>query len=319
MIRIFCQLIAGLIVLVLSSPGLFAQQPANMKKVWGQQYNVVPQHSKDTQYYEMESKLQKHAPDGTIEGIDVYRLYLRCVPAASPSKGDEYTCLKFTVQINNAAVISIPSLTNWKYLFSLETNPGDSSKAQLFGIDHSKFENLTDQTGKALPLENTFHVYNAFVDFHTMSVFAEKTAKDSGSQNLKYVGDKIVHAASFSQPHESLGSQVSESSYFKNGKITLEFKGLGFINEKTCAILEYDSGESSFYMLTKPMANMEVTTKGSSHYWGDIYKDLTTGWIQKAILHELVVSETIVPGLSNKINSVIERSIHIQNVARLNF
>jgi len=82
--------------------------------------------------------------------------------------------------------------------------------------------------------------------------------------------------------------------------------------------MEYDSGESSFYMLTKPMANMEVSTKGSSHYWGDIYKDLTSGWIQKAVLHELVVSETMVPGLSNKINSVIERTINIKNVARLN-
>ena len=60
------------------------------------------------------------------------------------------------------------------------------------------------------------------------------------------------------------------------------------------------------------MANMEVTTKGSSHYWGDIYKDLTGGWIQKAVLHEIVISETDVPGLANKINSVIERHINIK-------
>jgi hypothetical protein len=64
------------------------------------------------------------------------------------------------------------------------------------------------------------------------------------------------------------------------------------------------------------MPTMEVPTKGSSHYWGDIYKDLAGGWIQKAVLHELVVSETTVPGLSNKINSVIERSILIKNVNR---
>jgi hypothetical protein len=152
-----------------------------------------------------------------------------------------------------------------------------------------------------------------------MSVFAEKTAKDSGVQDLKHPGDKIVHAASFSKPPLNLGTQVSEGSWFKNGKIILEFKGLGLVNEKTCVILDYDSGESSFYMLTKPMANMEVATRGSSHYWGDIYKDLSTGWVQKAILHELVVSETIVPGLDNKINSVIERSISIKNVVRLNF
>ena len=319
MIKFLCTLITGVILLVSLPTHLSAQQIPNIKKIWEQKYNLVPQHSKDTQYYEMESKLQKHALDGTIQGTDIYHLYLRCVPSANSSKGDEYTCLKFTVQINNAVAVSIPSLTNWKYLFSLEANGDDSSKKQFFNVDHSKFEKLTDENGKNLPLENSYHVYNAFVDFHTMSVFAEKTAKDSGAQNLKHVGDKIVHAASFSQPRVNLGAEVMEGSYFKNGKITLEFKGLGMINKKTCAILEYDSGESSFLMLTKPMANMEVTTRGSSHYWGDIYKDLNSGWIQKAGLHELVVSETIVPGLSNKINSVIERSINIKNVPRLNF
>lgn len=91
------------------------------------------------------------------------------------------------------------------------------------------------------------------------------------------------------------------------------FKGLSRINDKVCAIVEYDSGKSSFYMLAKLMANMEVPTKGSSHYWGDIYKDLSRGWIQKAILHEVVISETTVPGM-NKINSVIERTIVIKNV-----
>ena len=302
-----------MILMFLFSPlsYLSAQQISNTKKLLRQEYNLVPQHSKDTQYYEMESKLQKHALDGTPQGRDVYRLYLRCVPSSNTSQGDEYTCLKFTVQINDSAEISIPSLTNWKYFFSLTAN-AEAKKGEMFGIDHSKFEKLTDENGKMLPLENTYHVYNAFIDFHTMSVFAEKTPTGNGVQNLKHIGDKIVHQASFSQPHVSLGSQVDESSYFKNGEITLALKGLSLVNEKTCAMLEYDSGESSFYMLMKPMANMEVTTKGSSHYWGDIYKDLTTGWIQKANLDELVISETIVPGM-NKINSVIERSINIKN------
>lgn len=307
----------AVIFLVSSVFHLSAQQMTNPIKILGQKYNLVPQHSKDTQYYEMESKLQKHALDGTIQGIDIYHLYLRCVPSPNSAGKDEYTCLKFTVQINNSAAVSIPSLTNWKYFFSLHANT-DDNKGQVFGIDHSKFEKLADENGKNLPVENTYHVYNAFIDFHSMSVFAEKTIKDSGIQDLKHIGDKIVHAASFSQPPVNLGTQISEGSYFKNGKITLEFKGLGLINKKNCVILEYDSGESSFYMLMKPMANMEVSTKGSSHYWGDIYKDLTTGWIQKAILHELVISETTVPGM-NKINSVIERSINIDNVERLKF
>jgi hypothetical protein len=303
-----------MILMCLLSPisYLSAQQNPDAKKLLAREYNLVPQHSKDTQYYAMESKLEKHALDGTPQGWDVYRLYLRCVPYADPSRGDEYTCLKFTVQLNNSAELSIPSLTNWKYFFSLATSEADT-KNEMFGIDHSKFEKLTDENGKLLPFENTYHVYNAFIDFHTMSVFDEKTTSGNGIQNLKYIGDKIIHGASFSQPPVNFGSQVGEGSYFKNGEITLTFKGLGLVTGKTCAMLEYDSGESSFYMLVKPMANMEVTTKGSSHYWGDINKNLTTGWIQKASLHEIVISETIVPGMNNKINSVIERSINIKN------
>lgn len=295
---------------------LSGQQIANAKKILVQEYNLVPQHSKDTQYYEMESKLQPHAADGTPQGWDVYRLYLRCVPSADPSRGDEYTCLKFTVQLNKSPEVSIPSLANWKYIFSLTLDARDE-KGQVFGIDHGKFEKLTDEKGKMLLVGNTYHVYNAFIDFHAMGFFAEKTMAGNGVQHLKHIGDKIVHVASFSQPPVNLGTQIAEGSYFKNGEVTLAFKGLGLVNEKACALLEYDSGESSFYMLMKPMANMEITTKGSSHYWGDIYKDLTTGWIQKATLHEIVVSETIVPGQANRINSVIERSINIKNERRL--
>lgn len=312
--KVICKPFIVALLLVLPLCYLSAQQTA--KKILHQQFNLIPLPAKDTQYYEMESTLQKHALDGTIQGTDVYRLFLRCVPAAAnSSKGDEYTCLRFTVKIDTAPEVSIPSLANWKYYFSLSGDPGDK-KGEVLGIDHSKFEKLSNQDGKSLAVENTYHVYNAFIDFHTMSVFAEKTANDSGVQKLKYIGDKIVHAASFSQPKVSSGSNIGEGSYFKNGEITLSFKGLGLVNDKSCAIIEYDSGKSSFYMLVKPMPTMEVPTKGSSHYWGDIYKDLAGGWIQKAVLHELVVSETTVPGLSNKINSVIERSILIKNVNR---
>ncbi len=315
--KIICTLVLASVFLFLQPFYLSAQQASNAKKILEKEYNLIPAHSKDTQYYEMESRLQKHALDGTPNGLDIYHLYLRCVPSGNPLKGDEYTCIKYTVQVNNAAAVSIPSLANWKYLFSLSST-ADEIKGQVFGIDHSKFEQLTDENGKSLQVENTYHVYNSFIDFHSMSVFSEKPAAGNGVQDLKHAGDKIIHAASFSQPFVSLGTQVAEGSYFKNGEITLSFIGLSLVNEKTCALLEYDSGESSFYMLVKPMPNMEVPTKGSSHYWGDIYKDLNNGWIQKATLHELVISETSVPSLSNKINSVIERSINIKNVKQLN-
>jgi hypothetical protein len=275
-----------------------AQQKPGVNKMLQQEYDMVPPHVKDTQYYMMESKLLRYDLDGL--------------------EGDEYTCMKFTVQLNNSPEIAIPSLANWKYFFTLAAGDKDE-KGQVLGVDHSKFEKLADENGKILPAENTYHVYNAFIDFHSMSVFTEKTIKGKGAQDLKQVGQKIIHGASFSQPPVNLGSQIAEGSYFKNGEITLTFKGLSLVNNKTCALLGYDSGESSFYMLIKPMANMEVKTKGSSHYQGDIYKDLYGGWIQKATLHEIVISETVVPGQPKNANNVIERSININNVGKNKF
>ena len=291
-----------------------AQKKSQLNNVLEDSYNLVPQHSSDTQYYEMQSTLQKHSGDGAIIGTDIYKLSLRCIPAKNSSQKSRYTCLKFSVQVNDAAPVSIPALANWDWYFAIGANNRDTS-GQIFGIDHKVFENLKGENGKELALENQYHVYNAFIDFHTMDVFAEKTTGDSGVQKLKKIGDKIIHQASYSKPPVNLGAGVPEGSYFKNGEITLLFKGLGMVNKKDCAIIEYDSGNSSFYMMIKPTPTMEVPTKGSSHYWGDIYKDLKSGWIQKAVLHELVISETTVPP-SNKIHSVIERSIIIQNVNR---
>jgi hypothetical protein len=305
------------IFFILSSGHSSAQKNCDAKTILTKEYNLIPQHSKDTQYFEMVSRMDTHAPDGTLQTWDLYHLYLRCIPSNDPSKGDEYTCLRFTVQINKGPQRIIPSLTGWKYNFSLTPNAKDD-KGEVLGIDHAKFENLVDEKGNAIPAGNTYHVYNAFIDFHSMFVFCENSGAGNGIQNLKRLGDKVIHAAANSKAPVNLGSSVEDGSYFQNGEVTLLFKGLSWENEKTCALLEYDSGQSSFFMKMKPMPNMELTTRGSSHYWGDIYKDLQSGWFQKATLHEMVITETDIPSMS-KINSAVERSISIKNIRRPNF
>ena len=69
-------------------------------------------------------------------------------------------------------------------------------------------------------------------------------------------------------------------------------------------------------MIKKTTANMQVKMVGSSHYFGDIYKDLEIHWIQKAMSKEFVVSEMILPVSPDKINAIIERNIQIKNVSR---
>ncbi|MBN1504490.1 MAG: hypothetical protein JW952_05480, partial [Candidatus Eisenbacteria bacterium] len=277
-----------------------------------QKFHLAGPRSQETQYFLMESQLINYAPDGTRAGKDVFRLRLECVPGAIAGKdGDEYTCARFTVQEGNGPERDIPTLENWSYVF---TGAGTDKKGQVFGIEHAKFDGLTYRDGAAIPASKSYHVYNAFIDFHGFcSLFPDSSVDGKGIQDLKRIGQTIVHSAAFSEPPVNLGENVSEGSFFKNGEITLTFKGLTLVDGRPCALVGYHSGESSFKMIMKPAPTMEIVTVGSSHYSGDISKDLETNWVRRATMTELVVSETTLPMTPSKIGSVIERAILIRN------
>ena len=267
----------------------------------------------DIQYFTLKTKLSHQATDGTHVGSTIFRVWLKAETAA---KGYNYTCLRFTLQQNSSQQVAIPALTNWQHNYNEEVDI--DSKAQVFGIEHKKFQHLEDEFGEPISIENSYHIYNAFIDFHAINdVFSQPTITGKGIQNLHYIGDKIIHSAAFSEPPVHLGG-IKEGSVFRNGEITLELKGKSLIDGQWSAIVEYDSGESSFKMLMEPMPNFEIKTVGSSHYFGDIYKNVKTNWLQKATLKEFVVSETILPAAPHKINAIIERNIIIENVSKSN-
>ena len=281
-----------------------------------QTFDLGAPRASQSQRFEMETRVISYALDGTRTGTDIYRIHLACVPGRAIGKdADEYTCTKFVVQFAGTEEVAIPALKDWKYLFK-NTETGLDEKGQVFGIDHAKFENLTDANGKSIPVDKSYHLYNAFIDFHAFcNVFAEPVPDGKGIQDLKKMGQRIVHASAFSEPPVNLGSGIAEGSTFKNGEVTLELKGLSLIDEVPCALVAFDSGESSFQMIVKPMPDMEVRSVGSSHYKGDLYVDLATRWVRKVVMDEVVVAETTVPTLPNKINAVIERYSVIRNVS----
>jgi len=285
-----------------------------------QTFDLGAEQSKAVQYFMMESKLIAYALDGTRTDMDVFRLRLKCVPARLSGKAaDEYTCAEFTVQIADASEVAVPALHNWTYPFR-QTPSGIDDKGQVFGIDHARFAALVDADGKAIPPDKTYHVYNAFIDFHAFcNAFARPVSGGRGIQDLKHIGDKIVHAAAFSEPPVNLGDSIAEGSTFKNGKVTLAFKGLSCVDDAACALVAYDSGQSSFQMIVNPMPSMEVRTVGSSHYLGDLHIDLATRWVRKATMAEFVVFETTLPMAPHKINGVVERQIVIRNVSEKEF
>lgn len=285
------------------------------KSVLGRTFNLAGKRSQQTQLFQMESRLIHYALDGTRVSTDVYKLRLKCVPAQLSGKGgDEYTCLDFTLKIGDAPEVSIPALKSWSYIFKMTATNLDGA-GQVLGIDHAKFEDLRDSNGNAIPQGNAYHVYNAFIDFHGFcNVFAERTASGKGIQNLRRIGERVVHESAFSEPPVDVAGNVAKGSFFKNGKITLEFKGLCLVDDVPCAIVTVDSGRSSFKMIMNPGANMEERAVGSSHYKGDIYIDLATRWVRKVTFDELVITESTMPTARKKRNEVVERNITIRNI-----
>jgi len=275
-------------------------------------YDFTGSHSPQRQRFEMSSTLTMKAPNGQPAAVTVYRLILDCDPGTIVV-GDRYTCRSVSVQHDNQTPASVPSLAGWNYLFRHRSGERDGAGRTL-GIDHAPFEHLVDANGTALSELDSYHVYNAFIDFHSFQIFTDPTSAGAGIQNLQEVGSRIVHAASHSRPDTDLGEKVGAGSWFENGEVTLEFIGVGRSGDRACAIIAVDSGASSFRMLMKPMPQVEVRTEGGSHYWATIYKDLETMWIRRANLTELVVSETLIPGNAEPVRGVAERSIVVTNV-----
>jgi hypothetical protein len=280
-----------------------------------QTFDLGGPRSAQVQSYEMETRVITYAPDGKRINTDVLKLWLKRAPARVTGKeADECTCTKFTVQFGLGREVAVPAMADWSYLFK-NMGAGRDEKGQVFGVDHAQFEKLVDANGQALPGDKAYFVYNCFIDFHAFcDVFAAPMAGGKGIQDLKSLGQKVVHAAAFTEAPVNLGSAIEKGSSFKNGEATLALKGLSLVDGAACALLGFDSGQSSFQMVLKPTPNMEVRSVGASHYQGDIHVDLATKWVRQAVMDELVVTESAVPTLPNKISSVIERHVTIHNV-----
>jgi hypothetical protein len=197
---------------------------------------------------------------------------------------------------------------------------GLDEKGQVFGIPHAKFENLRDSNGQVIDSEKAYMIYNSFIDFHSFcDALAGRTYSGKGIQDLTQIGQKIVHSSAFTEPPVNLGGNAAPGSYFKNGEVTLVFEGLGLVQGAGCAVVGFDSGDSTFKMIMKPTPEMEIRTTGASHYHGDLYIDLKTKWVRKVDMHEVVVSETTMPFPPNKVDAVTERMTTVQNVSLAEF
>ena len=245
---------------------------------------------------------------------------MRLVPAALSGKGgDEYTVREVSIRAGENEPETIPALAGWSYVFRLLPT-GSDDKGQLFGVPHARFEGLTTSGGRELAGAAAYPIYNSFIDFHSFcDVFAWPQGDSGGIEDLKAIGQTVRHGSAFSEPPVDLGRGIKAGSTFKNGDIKLALKGVGLVDGAACAIVGYDSGESTLKMIMPMSADKDIVTVGGSQYMGDLYVDLETRWVRKATLDEFVVTETSLPGPGPKVHSYTVRHLLTRMVSKEEF
>ena len=268
-----------------------------------QEYDLIGERSLETQYCLMERDIRLIAEDGTPKGMEKYRLHLMIEPGdGSLGEADRYTCRGLAMQKGDGPEVTIPALEGWSFDFergSLDEAMLDE-QGLFFGIPHTRFEGLSDSSGKVLEPINAYQVYDVFIGF--LSIKGLEEFGEGGIQDLRRIGDKIVHPAGSESPI-SLGDTIKEGSTFKGGGSTLEFDGLSLVDGAPCAILSYGTGMGSFTMTFEVMPGMEVTSFGVTYITADIYLDLASKWMKKA---EIIVVDLTKSTLGDQ---VIDRSI----------
>ncbi len=251
-------------------------------------FNLAINRKSEIQYYKMKTQFIHMNFDGKRRGTETYLLKLKCNPAAlTGKKFDQCTCKEFGLQINDNTLTAIPKLDNWEYEF----NPMSGlDGGPVFGIPHDVFNDLKDKNGNKLSPDIRYAIYNNFVDFHALNDAFSRPMFGKGVDALKFIGDKIVHPAAFSEAPVNLGTTVKPGSVFHNGEITLELKGVSVVDGNACALVGYDSGESTLKMKMES-GNRDKLTEGGSEYIGNIYIDLKTGFVRKITLDEFVITE----------------------------
>ncbi|HXQ92917.1 MAG TPA: hypothetical protein VN739_07900 [Nitrososphaerales archaeon] len=276
-------------------------------------FDLSSERKKEAQYFEMETKYIHFGMNGKRLGTESYLLKIQYIPKAE--NVDEYRCSELQLQINDGPFVTIPELSNWSYVFNPMLSGADE-RGPLWGIPQEKFTNINDSLGKALPFSIRYAVYTNFIDFHSINdIFARPMKFGKGIQDLKDIGQRIVHPASFMEASVNFDAEIKPGSTFRNGEVSLELKGLSLVDGSPCALVAYDAGESNLKMIIPVSADQDSVSVGGSQYKGDIFVDLATRWVRKATLDEYLVTETSAPDSPAKINQYTTRHIILRLIS----
>jgi len=284
------------------------------------EYDLVGERSKEAHYYIVQSELATHSNKGVLKSTDVYREHLKVEPGnRSGGEADRFTCKKFSVKREDTPEVRIPSLEGFSYDVNkdlLDTN-GIDQNGELYSVPEEKFEGLEDDSGAQLPFEVGYQVYSAFYYYHSYTDYAEPPPQGVGIQDLKMIGDRVVVEGSFSESPLP-GKLAKDSSFWKNGEITLAFNGLSIVDGKPCAVLGLDSGVCHWSMPMTYMPIMNLKTVGVSNYQADIHLDLESKWVRKLDMVLFEITTTTMWGIPVE-KSIPVTKLSIRSIDKLEF
>ena len=270
--------------------------------ILSKEYNLGQERTTEQHFYLVQHEVVTNKSNGKPKSIDLYKMRLMCEPMDKSTANTtyKYTCASFTVKRNNLPEVTIPSIEGWSYEFNkqLLTKEGLDSNGQLMGIPHAQFENLTDSNGAKLPIELPYQIYSTFTYFHTCNnMVVEPDQFDNYIGDLKKIGDKKESEIAYPELPINLGSVILDGSYYKPGKTALEFKGIGNVDDKSCAIVGYQEIGGSWVTYIQAMPLMKVKTVGGTQIRADIYIDLASLWLQKATYIVTDITKTTLFGI----------------------
>ena len=275
-----------------SSLGDQPAQNTSSRQLHGE-VDLASPRSVEPRFYVMGISRTERNTDGSLRARAGTRLFLAYEPPNGQGQAGSYVCRRFEITRGKGRPLEIRQLNDYRYSFQ----SGIDEKNQVFGIDLARFQGLTDEDGRALSVEENYWVYNTFIDFHSfMNTMCEPGLHKSGIQQLRRIGDRIVHSASHSSPPVHLNDRIQQGSTFTNGEITLRLEGLGLVHGNTCALVLIDSGDGSWKMHITPVPGTTVDVTGYSRYGGICAVNLQNRWPERFRGDEMVVSETLITG-----------------------
>jgi len=259
-----------------------------MDNLLTKEYDFSGKRSEEPQNFNITTEVITHRSNGKIRYVDIFKLHLT-------RQVNNYTCKKMLFQHNDKPEVSVPSLENWTYNFDVDSlnNEGIDNQGLMLGIPHTKFEKLRDSRGKKVSIEAQYQIYSTFSYFHSWcNMTPEKYSKD-----LKKVGEKVVNDLSTVESPVNLGKVFSEGSKFIHGIETIQFKGIGVVDDTVCAIISSNECGGGFNMKMRPMPVLTVKTKGGTYYRGDIYVDLDSLHVKRVQAMVMDITKTTMYGI----------------------